>query len=341
MYTEITAKLRRRGEEYVAEGSAWHRARALDAEQRRLKAVLDQLRAKRNQVSKEIGRKKAQGEDASAAIAEMKQVAAEIKRLEQALREAEEAFEAALLEIPNPPLDAVPDGASEDDNREIRRWGDPRPEGAPHWEIGEKTGWIDFARGAKLSGSRFSVLCGWGARLERALIQFMLDLHVSEHGYREVWTPALVREAMLVGTGQLPKFADDLYRIERDGLYLIPTAEVTITNLHADEVLPEDALPLRYCGYTPCFRREAGSAGKDVRGIIRQHQFDKVELVWFVHPEARLEALEALVGHAEEVLKRLELPYRVVELCTGDLGFAAERTFDLEVWMPGQGRYRE
>ena len=237
----------------------------------------------------------------------------------------------------------MPIGADETENREVRRWGNPREEAPPHWEIAERLGWLDTERAGKLSGSRFSVLRGLGARLHRALGQFMLDLHTREHGYAEVWVPALVRADALVQAGQLPKFADELYRAERDDLYLIPTAEVPLVAMHAGEVLEAEKLPLRYAALTPCFRREAGSYGKDVRGLLRQHEFEKVELVWFVAPEeeARLAALEELVRHAARVLELLELPYRVVELCTGDLGFAAEKTYDIEVWMPGQGRYRE
>jgi len=341
LFSQITQSLARRGSDLVAEHSAWMQARKLDVQQRRLKAEIEALRAERNRASKEIGKRKAQGEDASDLLARMKEVSQRIKAMEEELRAAEEAFAARLLEIPNPPHESVPDGEGEEDNPELRRWGDPKDASPPHWEIAERLGWVDFERAAKLSGSRFSILKGDGARLERALAQFMLDLHTQKHGYIEHWTPALVRAEALFGTGQLPKFAEELYQIERDGLYLIPTAEVSLVAMHADEILPAEALPLKYCALTPCFRREAGSAGRDVRGLIRQHQFDKVELVWFVAPDERLQRLEELVRHAEAVLQALGLAYRVVELCTGDLGFAAEKTFDLEVWMPGQQRWRE
>ncbi len=269
-------------------------------------------------------------------------MAGRVKQLEREAREAEEAFARLLLEIPNPPHPSVPDGESEADNVELRRWGRPRSdEVPPHWEIGERLGILDFEAGARIAGSRFTVLRGAGARLERALIQFMLDLHVDRHGYDEVWVPAIVNRPTMTGTGQLPKFADDLYKLEGEDLFLIPTAEVPVTNLYRETILDAAALPIRHCAYTPCFRREAGSAGKDVRGMIRQHQFDKIELVWLVRPGEELEALETLTAHAEAVLQALDLPYRVVELCAGDLGFSAEKTYDIEVWLPSQRTYRE
>lgn len=280
---------------------------------------------------------------------EMKTIGTEIAALEAQLRTVEASIEAALLAVPNTPHASVPDGSSEGDNPVVRTWGQaPSPgfEPKPHWEIGEKLGILDFERAAKLSGSRFSVLLGAGARLERALVTFMLDLHTREQGYREVAPPYLVRGSALFGTGQLPKFEADLFKTHRadpeDGaaLYLIPTAEVPVTNLHADEIL-ETPLPVAYTAYTPCFRSEAGSHGRDVRGLIRQHQFDKVELVRFVAPEQGLAELELLTGHAEEVLRRLGLHYRVVELCAGDLGFGSQKTYDLEVWLPAQNAFRE
>ena len=341
-FEAMPAALARRGADLVGEGSPWSRARELDARQRELKTRLEALQAERNRVSRLIGQKKAAGEDAAAELARMGEVARQVKALEREAREAEEAFAEALLEISNPPHASVPDGADESDNVEIRRWGEPRQDAVPpHWEIGERLGLLDFEAGAKLAGSRFTVLRGMGARLERALMQFMLDMHVDRHGYDEVWAPAIVNRKTMTGTGQLPKFADDLYKLEGEDRFLIPTAEVPVTNLYQGEILDADTLPVRHCAYTPCFRREAGSAGRDVRGMIRQHQFDKVELVRLTRPEQALEELEELTRHAEAVLQALGLPYRVVELCAGDLGFSAEKTYDLEVWLPGQGAYRE
>ena len=341
-FDEKQAALVRRGGDVVAEGSAWGRARALDVRQRELKSELEELQAKRNSVSKLIGQKKASGEDASDELARMGEVSARVKELDGLAKEAEAEFAGVLLEIPNPPHESVPDGADEEANVELRRWGDPRSDKVPpHWEVGEALGILDFEAGARLAGSRFSVLRGAGARLERALMQFMLDMHADRHGYEEVWVPAIANRKTMTGTGQLPKFEEDLYKLEDEDAFLIPTAEVPVTNLYQDLILDGDALPIRHCAYTPCFRREAGSAGRDVRGMIRQHQFDKVELVQLVHPEQALEALEDLTAHAEAVLQALELPYRVVDLCAGDLGFSAQKTLDLEVWLPSQKTYRE
>lgn len=336
--------LKRRGEDIVAEESPFIRARTLDVAQREAKTELEALQAERNRVSKLIGQKKSQGEDAAAELTAMQQVAARTKVLESEAREAEEAFAGALLEIPNPLHPSVPDGESEDDNVELRRWGTPRADSSevpPHWDIGTDLGILDFEAGAKLSGSRFTVLKGAAARLERALMQFMLDLHADAHGYEEVWVPAIVNRRTMTGTGQLPKFAEDLYKLEEEDAFLIPTAEVPVTNLYQDKIIEADALPIWHCAYTPCFRREAGSAGRDERGMIRQHQFDKVELVHITTPERVLDDLEELTGHAEAVLQALELPYRVVALCSADVGFSAEKTYDLEVWLPSQGCYRE
>jgi len=341
-FDEMQVALVRRGIDVVAEGSAWFRARALDVRQRELKSELEELQAKRNSVSKLIGQKKAKREDASDELARMGEVSARVKELDSLAKEAEAEFAGVLLEIPNPPHESVPRGNSELDNVELRRWGDPRSDTVPpHWEVGEALGILDFEAGARLAGSRFSVLRGAGARLERALMQFMLDMHADRHGYEEVWVPAIANRKTMTGTGQLPKFEEDLYKLEDEDAFLIPTAEVPVTNLYQDLILDGDALPIRHCAYTPCFRREAGSAGRDVRGMIRQHQFDKVELVQLVHPEQALEALEGLTAHAEAVLQALELPYRVVDLCTGDLGFSAQKTLDLEVWLPSQETYRE
>ncbi|MDQ7010212.1 MAG: serine--tRNA ligase, partial [Mariprofundaceae bacterium] len=341
-FDEMGAALVRRGMDVVAPESAWGRARELDVRQRELKTELERLLAERNRVSRLIGRKKANGEDASEEMVHMGDVGKRIKSLESKAKQAEEDFELALLEIPNPPLASVPDGDSDEDNVELRRWGEPRTDEVPqHWDIGSGLGILDFEAGARLAGSRFTVLRGAGARLERALLQFMLDMHADRHGYEEVWTPVIANRNTMTGTGQLPKFADDLYRLEGEDAYLIPTAEVSVTNLYRDMILDAGQLPIRHCAYTPCFRREAGSAGKDTRGMIRQHQFDKVELVQLVHPDDVLSRLDELTAHAEAVLQALELPYRVVELCAGDLGFAAQKTYDLEVWLPGQKTYRE
>ncbi|RMH59244.1 MAG: serine--tRNA ligase [Zetaproteobacteria bacterium] len=339
---EMRAALARRGAEVVGPDSAWARLQELDARQRQLKRELETLQAERNRVSKAIGLKKRQGEDATEELARMREVAQRVKQLEAAAKSAEEAFGLALLEVPNPPLDSVPDGVDETDNVELRRWGEVRQDEVPsHDEIGEALGILDFEAGARLAGSRFTVICGAGARLERALIQFMLDMHTERHGYDEVWVPAIVNRKTMTGTGQLPKFEHDLYKLEGEDAFLIPTAEVPVTNLYQERILDAARLPIRHCAYTPCFRREAGSAGRDVRGMIRQHQFDKVELVWLTRPEHALSGLETLTGHAEAVLQALGLPYRVVELCAGDLGFSAQKTYDLEVWLPSQRRYRE
>jgi len=341
-FEAMQAALARRGGDVVAVESPWGRARALDERQRELKTELEALQAERNRVSKLIGQKKAQGEDAAAELSAMQQVAVRTKVLEGEAREAEEAFSAVLLEIPNPLHPSVPDGESEEDNVELRRWGTPRTDAVPpHWDIGTSLGILDFEAGATLSGSRFTVLKGAAARLERALLQFMLDLHADRHGYEEVWVPAIVNRKTMIGTGQLPKFADDLYKLEGEDAFLVPTAEVPVTNLYQDMILEGDGLPIRHCAYTPCFRREAGSAGRDERGMIRQHQFDKVELVHITTPERALTDLEELVGHAEAVLQTLGLPYRVVSLCAADIGFSSEKTYDLEVWLPSQNCYRE
>jgi len=341
-FDDLQRALARRGSDVVAVDSPWGRARNLDVRQRELKTELEALQAERNRVSKLIGQKKPQGEDAAPELAAMQEVAARTKALDALTKEAEEAFSDALLEIPNPPLDDVPEGVDEAANVELRQWGEPRKDTVPpHWEIGTALGVLDFEAGATLAGSRFTVLRGAGARLERALMQFMLDLHIDSHGYEEVWVPAIVNRKTMTGTGQLPKFADDLYKLEDEDAFLIPTAEVPVTNLYQDMILESDELPIRHCAYTPCFRREAGSAGQDMRGMIRQHQFDKVELVHLTRPDQALNNLEQLTSHAEAVLQSLGLPYRVIELCTGDLGFSAQKTYDIEVWLPSQKTYRE
>ncbi|GAB4267787.1 MAG: serine--tRNA ligase [Deferrisomatales bacterium] len=316
----------------------------LDDERRRILQELEGLRSRRNQVSKEVGRVKRAGGDASSLLEQMEGVGEGIKALEARLKEVEPELDALLLTVPNVPHGSVPVGRTEEDNPVVRAWGEPARfpfEPLPHWEVGERLGILDFQRAAKIAGARFVVLKGLGSRLERALIQFMLDLHTREHGYLEVLPPFLVNSRAMTGTGQLPKFEEDLFKLRDTDYYLIPTAEVPVTNLHMDEVLREEDLPLLYTAYTPCFRAEAGAYGKDTRGMIRQHQFDKVELVKFAHPERSYEELERLTDNAEEVLRRLGLPYRVVTLCTGDLGFSAAKTYDIEVWLPSQGVYRE
>ncbi|ATX79791.1 seryl-tRNA synthetase [Mariprofundus aestuarium] len=338
----LQAAIARRGGDVVAPGSAWAKVAELDARQRELKTESETQQAERNRASKAIGMKKGKGEDASAEIAAMGEVSRRVKELDALTKEAEAEFAAALLEIPNPLHDSVPAGDSEDDNVELRSWGTPRTDEVPaHWDIGTDLGILDFEAGATLAGSRFTVIKGAAARMERALMQFMLDLHADRHGYEEVWVPAIANTKTMTGTGQLPKFADDLYKLEGEDQYLIPTAEVPVTNLYQDKILDIADLPKRHCAYTPCFRREAGSAGRDERGIIRQHQFDKVELVHITTPERALTDLDELVSHAEAVLEALELPYRTVQLCTADIGFSSQLTFDLEVWLPSQNCYRE
>jgi seryl-tRNA synthetase len=314
----------------------------LDENRRSLLQQAEKLKAERNQASEEVARRKKHGEDAADLISDLKTVSEAIKALDQEVRSLELQLDDHLLRIPNVPLAEVPEG-DEQANVVLRSWGDP-PTLAfpprPHWELGEALGILDLPRGAKLSGSGFPVFVADGARLVRALVHFMIDLHTSEHGYVEVAPPYLVNADTARGTGQLPSLAEDMY-VTADGLYLIPTAEVPVTNLHAGEILPADALPLGYVAYTPCFRREAGAHGKDTRGLIRVHQFDKVELVRFCEPERSADEHEILLAHAETVLRRLEIPYRVVLLATGDLGFASAKTCDLEVWAAGVGKWLE
>ncbi|OGP91812.1 MAG: serine--tRNA ligase [Deltaproteobacteria bacterium RBG_16_54_18] len=316
----------------------------LEKERRELIQEVEALRSRRNQVSDEISRLKQKKGDASDLISRMRGVSDRIKALEDDLKEKEEWVQAFLLVIPNIPHASVPVGKGDADNKEVRKWGEPPAfafEPKTHWDIGEALDILDFKAGAKLAGARFTLYKDLGARLERALINFMLDLHINEHGYREMLPPFMVNRDVMIGTGQLPKFAEDLFKIEGLDYYLIPTAEVPVTNIHRDEILDEQDLPIYYCAYTPCFRKEAGSYGKDTRGIIRQHQFNKVELVKFSVPETSYDELEKLLADAEEVLRRLEIHYRVVALCTGDLGFSAAKTYDIEVWLPGQGEYKE
>jgi seryl-tRNA synthetase len=318
----------------------------LNEERKRLQTRISQMRHEHNRESQKIGAlfKEGKKEDAQALRARLREASATIKAEEERQRELEERLRQIVLTIPNVPDESVPVGRDETGNVEVRRFGEPTRfdfEPRPHWEIGVELDILDFDRAAKLSGARFAVYMGTGARLERALIQFMLDIQTREHGYREVIPPFLVNAAALVGTGNLPKFEEDLFKIRERDLYLIPTAEVPLTNLHREEILEADQLPLRYAAFTPCFRSEAGSYGKDVRGLVRLHQFNKVELVSFSTPETSFDELERMTGNAEEVLKRLEIPYRVVTLCTGDMSFASAKTYDVEVWIPSQKTYRE
>lgn len=318
--------------------------REIDARRRAAVTEVEQLKAKRNAESQEIGRLKKAGQDTAQLQADVRAIGERIAELDESVRAIDEDFKLRLASIPNVPHESVPKGASSDDNVEIKRWGEPRRfdfEPKAHWDLGPELGILDFERAAKITGARFVVYAGLGAKLERALINYMLDLHTREHGYTEVLPPFMINSASLFGTGQLPKFADDLFKCERFDFWLAPTAEVPVTNLFRDETLDGERLPLRYCAYTPCFRSEAGSHGRDVRGIIRQHQFQKVELVNFTRPEQSYEALEELTRAAERVLETLGLPYRRVVLCTGDMGFSSAKTYDLEVWLPGQNCYKE
>jgi seryl-tRNA synthetase len=316
----------------------------IDGERRRNLQEWERLRALQKKVSDEVSKKKKDGQEASELIAEMRKVSQEMKDLDVIVQEKEKALQDFLLTVPNLPHSSVPVGKDASDNVEVRRWGeiprfDFKPK--PHWDIGEELGILDFKTGAKLAGARFTLYLDLGAKLERALINFMLDLHTREHGYQEVLPPFMVNRTTMTGTGQLPKFEEELFKVEGTDYFLIPTAEVPVTNIHQDEVLEEGILPLYYTAYTACFRKEAGSYGKDVRGLIRQHQFNKVELVKVTRPEDSYDELEKLTSNAEEVLKRLKLPYRVITLCTGDLGFSAAKTYDIEVWLPGQGGFKE
>ena len=316
----------------------------LDRERRRRLQETEELKQLRNRVSKEIGRRGADPAAVQQKKEEMRTVSSRIKELDEGLRRLDHEIEAIALRLPNIPDAAVPPGRDEADNKEVRSWG-RLPEFSftpqPHWDVGERLGILDFPRAGKISGSRFALYCGDGARLERALISFMLDLHTGEHGYREIFPPFLVNSGSMTGTGQLPKFAEDAFKIEGTDYYLIPTAEVPVTNLHRDEILDAADLPRRYVAYSACFRAEAGAHGRDTRGLIRQHQFNKVELVKFVLPENSPGELESLTGDAEKVLQLLGLPYRVMLMCSGDLGFAAAKKYDLEVWLPSAGTYRE
>jgi len=316
----------------------------IDKKRRKMLFQVEQLKNKRNVVSEKIGQMKKSGQTVDELVAEMREVSREIKQFDEEIRLLDEKIYALLLNIPNIPDESVPEGKSDEDNVEVRRVGEPREfdfEPRPHWDVGEALDIIDFERAGKVTGARFSFYKGAGARLERALINFMLDLHTTEHGYVEVFPPFLVNRGSMIGTGQLPKFAEDMFKVEDADYFLIPTAEVPVTNIYRGEILDGAKLPIYHCAYSACFRAEAGAAGRDTRGLIRQHQFNKVELVKFAHPGNSYEELEKLVDNAEEVLKRLGLPYRVVNLCAGDLGFSAAKTYDLEVWMPSYQGYKE
>ncbi len=341
----VAARLRRRG--FELDVAALER---LETDRKSVQTQTEELQARRNALSKQVGQAKSRGEDASALMAEVAQIPEQLKQLEQRLAEVQAELQQILMEAPNLPHESVPIGRSSDENVEVRRWGDPpRFDFAvkDHVDLGAALG-MDFETAAKLSGARFVVLKGQLARLHRALAQFMLDVQTNEHGYTECYTPYIVSAATLTGTGQLPKFEQDLFAALKGGkqgeaepMYLIPTSEVSLTNFVRDQILSEADLPLRLTAHTPCFRSEAGSYGKDTRGMIRQHQFDKVEMVQIAHPARSYEALEQMVGHAENILRKLELPHRVVALCTGDMGFGAAKTYDLEVWLPAQQAYRE
>lgn len=339
-FAEVKKRLEHRGEDL----SELDRFEELDEKRRKFIQQTEQLKQKRNSVSEEIARRKKEKQDADDMIAEMRHVGGEIKKIDGELRETEEALQQLMLGIPNVPHESVPVGEDEDDNVEVRQWGEPRSfafEPKPHWDVGTDLGILDFERAGKVTGSRFVFYKGLGARLERALINFMMDLHQDEHGYEELLPPYLVSRGSMTGSGQLPKFEEDAFNIREEDYFLIPTSEVPVVNMFADEILNGDDLPLAYVSYSSCFRSEAGSAGRDTRGLIRQHQFNKVELLHFVKPEDSYEVLEVMTNHAEKVLQLLELPYRVMSMCTGDLGFHAAKKYDIEVWMPSYNTYRE
>ena len=317
---------------------------SLDKERREILTEVETLKKERNEVSAIIGKNAREGKDSTELKEEMSKVSSRIKELDIKVTEIDEKQRLLLLTIPNVLHSSTPFGKDEDENIEVRKWGTPKKfdfEVKPHDELGVNLDILDFERGAKLAGSRFTIYKGLGARLERALINFMLDTHTSEHGFKEILTPQLAKGEVMMGTGQLPKFAEDMYKIEGEDLYLIPTAEVTLTNMHDGEILKESELPLYYCGFTACFRQEAGSGGRDLKGLIRQHQFNKVEMVKLVHPDKSYEELEHMTRCAENILQKLGLPYRVISLCSGYIGFSAAKTYDIEVWVPSQDKYRE
>ena len=338
--TEVAANLARRGFEFDSDGYL-----ALEEQRKALQVETEQLQSERNTSAKQIGKAKAQGEDIAPLLAAVKDLGDRLEASQAALQELQTTLRDLELGLPNLLSDDVPTGNSEEDNTEVFTWGSPTElgfEARDHIELGERLGQLDFDAAAKISGARFTVMRGPLARLQRALIQFMLDTHTQEHGYTETYVPYLVKSPALLGTGQLPKFEEDQFKTtDESPFYLIPTAEVPVTNLASDVIFEPDALPIRYVAHTPCFRSEAGSHGQDTRGMIRQHQFEKVELVQFVAPDASMDALEELTAHAETILQKLGLPYRKVILCSGDIGFGSTKTYDIEVWLPGQGRYRE
>ncbi|MBM7645547.1 seryl-tRNA synthetase [Scopulibacillus daqui] len=339
-YDEIKEKLNKRGEDLTD----FDKFKEYDEKRRKLIRETEALKAKRNEVSQEIAKKKREKQDADNIIKEMREVSDKIKSLDEELRTVEADLEKLMLSIPNLPHESVPVGEDEEDNIEIRKWGSVPEfdfEAKPHWDLAHELDILDFERAAKVTGSRFVFYKGLGARLERALINFMMDLHQEEHGYTEMLPPYLVNRTSMTGTGQLPKFEEDAFKIREEDYFLVPTAEVPVTNFHRDEILDGNELPYAYVAYSSCFRSEAGSAGRDTRGLIRQHQFNKVELVRFVKPEDSYDELEKLTGHAEKVLQLLGLPYRVMSMCTGDLGFTAAKKYDLEVWLPSYNTYRE
>ena len=316
----------------------------LDQKRKQLLLEIETLRHKRNVVSDEIAKMKREGKDAQPSIDQMKQVSESVKALDKDLSTIQEDIHTFLINVPNLPHDDVPKGKDETENRIEKTFGTPKKydfEVKAHWELGEKLGILDLARAAKIAGSRFPLYMGSGAKLERALINFMLDVHTKEHGYKETLPPFIVNRQTMTGTGQLPKFEEDLFKLKGWDYYLIPTSEVPMTNIYANEILDEEMLPIKFTAYTPCFGSEAGSYGRDTKGLIRQHQFNKVELVKYTSPETSFDELEALLANAESILQRLDLPYQIVTLCTGDLGFSATKTYDIEVWMPGQDKYRE
>ncbi|WP_366161696.1 serine--tRNA ligase [Bacillus infantis] len=339
-FEEVKNRLQHRGEDLGDLG----KFEDLDVRRRELIMETEQLKSRRNEVSQQVAVLKREKKDADSLIAEMREVGDKIKAFDEELRTVEESLDSLLMSIPNIPHESVPVGETEDDNVEARKWGNVRDfsfEPKPHWDVATDLDILDFERAGKVTGSRFVFYKGLGARLERALFNFMLDLHTEEHGYMEVLPPYMVNRASMTGTGQLPKFEEDAFLIESEDYFLIPTAEVPVTNMHRDEILTNEQLPINYAAFSACFRSEAGSAGRDTRGLIRQHQFNKVELVKFVRPEDSYEELEKLTGHAEKVLQLLGLPYRVLSMCTGDLGFTAAKKYDIEVWIPSYGTYRE
>lgn len=337
---EIKALLKRRnGSDYDIDKIV-----ALDVERREILQEVETLKAEQNKVSKQVPALKKEGKDLAPIFEEMKQLAEKIKTMDVRVKEIDEEMNTKLLYVPNTPNPEIPVGADDTDNVEVRKWGEPRSfdfEIKAHWDLGVDLGILDFERASKITGARFSIFKGNGAKLERALINFMLNKHTTEHGYTELMTPFMVNRDSMTGTGQLPKFEEDAFKIPSKDFFLVPTAEVPVTNYHREEILEEKDLPVCYTAYTPCFRQEAGSAGRDTRGLIRNHQFDKVEMVKMVHPDHSYEELEKLTNDAESILQALGLPYRVVTLCSGDIGFSAAKTYDIEVWMPSYGRYVE